>query len=76
MRNLSIPEYKVLLDALFWHKQNLQHVMKYHLGGYTKERKDKLDITSKLIKEMKDGLRDMEKLQGTRTEDNESSADT
>lgn len=49
MRELSAQEREVLVEALQWYKQNLQHVMRYHLGGYTKERKDKLDITERLI---------------------------
>lgn len=54
MRKLSVQEQQVLVEALNFYKQNLQHIMRYHLGGYTQERKDKLDITVMLIKEIKD----------------------
>ena len=56
MRKLSVPELECLKTALLGQKRDLQHVMRYHLGGYTKERKESLDLTEKLLEEVKSSL--------------------
>lgn len=47
---------RLLWESLQFHKCEIERVMRHHIGGYTKERKDKVTLIEQLQKEIKDEL--------------------
>lgn len=54
MREFSKEELTVLISGVHAYVGMLEHVMRYHVGGYTTERRKSADAGAKLLQKLKD----------------------